>query len=176
MKKAVIFAGAAGLVWLAASVLRGDKRLLMKASQELIDLASAPAPPSDIAILKRVEKMARHLHFDIQFQAELDGRVYEGRSLNEARSFLMGWLKSESGRAAGKTSPQSGAGPRFEAKGLAVRLLPPNPPSDIQADRAGPLEKPAAPQRSGSSRQAVPTNKRAENLPAGQLSGKWKEL
>ena len=99
--KKIVAAGAAVLLlWGAVSVLRGDERYLRKTSESLIKQALDPPPPSDRMILKRINAMVRPVHPDIQFRAEVEGRVYENRSLSEARSFLFMWFKVKAKQAA----------------------------------------------------------------------------
>ena len=111
LKKAALIGLGALLVWLAVSFFRGDERHLWKTSEKLIQLASDPRSLPNMAILKKTERITKHIHFDIRFRAEFQGRVQEGKSLNEARSFLMAYFKSKINKG-------------FAAEDLSVRLLP----------------------------------------------------
>ena len=154
MWKAIkIFGAGALLLWLALSFFGGDARYLKKTSGKLVRLASAPPAAGslpDVAILRKVEKIARHIHFDIRFRAEFKGRAHEGKSLNEARSFLLAYFK----RAGGAGQNKSG-GALFETEDLTVRLLPrpsgQNQPGQNEAAAAAPGAK--APKRAETSFQ-----------------------
>ena len=126
-KKILIVGAGALLLWIAVSVLRGDERYLRKTSESLIKQALEPPPPQDRMILKRINKMVRHIHPDIQFRAELQGRFYENRSLSEARSFLFMWFKI-------KAKPS-----KAEVSGdLQVRILPAQPANEKGTAPDGP--------------------------------------
>ena len=93
MKKIAILSAVLLSLWLAWSFFQPPEFYLKKKTQYLIETASAVSPSGDMAMLSRVSKMAKYIHFDVYLKAEYEGRVYTARSLNEFRSLLLSYFK-----------------------------------------------------------------------------------
>ena len=74
--------------------LQNDEAYLKKNTLKLLKLASVSNQETNpIALLKRVEKIAKHLHFDVQFKLQANGQVWEDRSAGEFRTLLLTYFK-----------------------------------------------------------------------------------
>ena len=73
---------------------KNDEKYLKNTTFKLLKLASVSNQETNpIALLKRVEKIAKHLHFDVQFKLQANGQVWEDRSAGEFRTLLLTYFK-----------------------------------------------------------------------------------
>ena len=49
-----------------------------------------------MALISKVSKIVKLIHFDVQVKAEYEGHIYQARSLNEFRSLLMSYFRAGS--------------------------------------------------------------------------------
>lgn len=71
-----------------------DEKYLKKTTFKLLKLASVSKQETNpIALLKRVEKIAKHIHFDVQFKLQANEQTWEDRSAGEFRTFLLTYFK-----------------------------------------------------------------------------------
>ena len=72
----------------------GHKAYLQKHTLYLLKMARPMPQTSDLMILRRVQQMAGHIHFDVSLKAEVLHHHLEARSLNRLKSLLMSYFKS----------------------------------------------------------------------------------
>ena len=72
-----------------------EERWLKRKTQTIIHIASSTGSKADIALLGRVSKIAKYIHFDVRVQAEYEGGVYKAKSLNEFQSLLFAYFKEQ---------------------------------------------------------------------------------
>ena len=71
-------------------LFRTDEQYLESTTRELLSLASVSSPMGKtVKTLKRVEKIVKHLHFNVNVQLKFNERMWQARTVNELRSFLM---------------------------------------------------------------------------------------
>ena len=74
--------------------LKNEERYLKETTLKILKLASAPSQTTNVvALLKRVEQIAKHVHFDIQFKVQGNGQTWENHSASEFRSLLLIYFK-----------------------------------------------------------------------------------
>ena len=67
-----------------------DEKYLRKTTLQLLKEVEAPAVRQNtVAVLRRVNKIVKHFHFDVAFQLETGGQVQKGRSAGELRPLLL---------------------------------------------------------------------------------------
>ena len=75
-------------------LMENDEKYLQKTTFKLLNLASVPVQEINlVALLKRVEQMAKYVHFDVQFKLQANGQTWEGRSAGELRTLLLTYFK-----------------------------------------------------------------------------------
>ena len=71
-----------------------DESYLEKTTLDLLNRLSLSAPiKNNRALLKRLESVGRHFHFDVNFKFHVNGREWKGRSSGELRSLLAVYFK-----------------------------------------------------------------------------------
>ena len=84
----LLVAGGFFLLW------ESDEKYLRKTTLRLLKSASAPGGGQNpVAFLRRVDKTAKHFHFDVIFQLRAGGRIRKGRSAGELRALLLVYFK-----------------------------------------------------------------------------------
>lgn len=82
---------AGGILFFA---LKNEERYLKNTTFKLLKLASSPPQTtSTVALLRRVEHIAKHIHFDVQLKVQVNGQTWESHSANEFRSLLLVYFK-----------------------------------------------------------------------------------
>ena len=72
-----------------------DEKYLRKTTLKLLKLASVPVQDTNpVTLLKRVEQIAKHVHFDVQFKLQVNGQTWEERSAGEFRTLLLAYFKN----------------------------------------------------------------------------------
>lgn len=67
-----------------------DEKYLRKTTFKLLKLASVPVQDTNpVTLLKRVEQIAKYVHFDVQFKLQANGQVWEDHSSGEFRTLLL---------------------------------------------------------------------------------------
>ena len=94
------------LIFLLAGILfsffiwkffQSPEKHLEKKTKALIKLAEPGGLGSQMQILSQVSKISKHIHFNIQLNAEYEGQTYIARSLNDFRSLMFSYFKYKSG-------------------------------------------------------------------------------
>ena len=98
--------------------LQSPEKLLIKKTKHLIKLSSIQKAKSDMALISKVGKIAKLIHYDVQFKAEYEGQIYKAQSLNELRSLLTLYFK------------QSSTG-SFEYKNLTIQMKDDNKKGEV---------------------------------------------
>jgi len=71
-----------------------DETYLKKKTLKLIQLSSSsPTSHSETAILRRIQEIAKYIHFSVQYELHLDGHLHQDRSLAELRSLMFASFK-----------------------------------------------------------------------------------
>ena len=71
-----------------------DEKYLQKTTLKLLKLASVPVQDTNpVALLKRVEQIAKHIHFDVRFKLQVNGQTWENRSAGELRTLLLAYFQ-----------------------------------------------------------------------------------
>ena len=71
-----------------------DEAYLKKTTLQLLKSAEGPfTRQNPVAFLGRVNKIAKHFHFDVAFQLETGGQVRKGRTAEELRTLLLIYFK-----------------------------------------------------------------------------------
>ena len=99
-------------------VFQNPEKILIKKTKHLINLSSIQSGKSDMALIAKTGKIAKLIHYDVQFKAEYEGKDYKARSLNEFRSLLNFYFKR---RSTGK----------FEYKNLTVQMKDDNKTGEV---------------------------------------------
>ncbi|MDE0092525.1 MAG: hypothetical protein OXN83_04495 [Oligoflexia bacterium] len=97
MKAFIIFAFLAVSGFGLYKFFQSPEKYLKKKTEYLINLSSVENSKVDMALMRKVAKMAKFIHYDVQVKAQYEDQVYQARSLNEFRSLLMAYFKHSSG-------------------------------------------------------------------------------
>ena len=84
------------LAWFGWKLTQSPEKYLKKKSKQLIEMASVKNSNTDMSLISKVSKMAKLIHFDVQFKAEYEGQIFTAHSLNELRSLLLSYFKQKS--------------------------------------------------------------------------------
>ena len=84
-------------IWLAWK-LQSPESYLKKKTQKVITMISNTKANSDMALISKVSKVARFIHFDVRLKAEYKGQIWIAKSLNEFRSLLFSYFRQEKTR------------------------------------------------------------------------------
>ena len=94
MKKLFILALAAFLSFFVWKRLQSPEAYLKKQTKKLIALSSVKNEKG-LALISKVSKTDKYIHFDVQLKAEYEGQIYTARSLNEFRSLLLAYFRQK---------------------------------------------------------------------------------
>lgn len=84
------------LAWFGWKLTQSPEKYLKKKSQTLIEMASVKNSNTDMSLMSKASKMAKFIHFDVQFKAEYEKQIFTAQSLNEFRSLLLAYFKEKS--------------------------------------------------------------------------------
>ena len=74
---------------------QGPEKYLLKKTKHLIFLGSQVGNSISLSSSMKLSEISKYIHYDLQLEAEYEGRVYKARSLNEFRSLLMAYFKAK---------------------------------------------------------------------------------
>ena len=73
---------------------RSDTAYLKKTTIKLIKTVSPMTTPlPQMTLLRKVQSVAKHIHFSVQYEIEWNNRVYQDRSLSKFRAVLTSYFK-----------------------------------------------------------------------------------
>ena len=105
MKVIILLAVLTTLTWLVWKS-QSPESYLKKKTQKLIAMTSNPRSSSEIALISKMSKIARFIHFDVRLKAEYKGQIWTAKSLNEFRSLLFSYFKQEKNKPIGLQKPK----------------------------------------------------------------------
>ena len=101
LKKASLIILAILAFFIIKVYFQSEEKWIKKKTQKLIQMASSSGEGSEIALLQQVSKITKFIHFDVRLKALYEGRIYEAKSLNEARSLFLLYFRHKSNEKIG---------------------------------------------------------------------------
>ena len=96
MKKIVLVLFLGVSLFFGLSVFfQSEEKRIKKKTLKLIQLVSINTGESDIALLRRLSKVAQFIHHAVELKAEYEGGIYKVKSLGEFKSLLMAYFKEK---------------------------------------------------------------------------------
>ena len=73
---------------------QSDEKYIKKTTVKLLKLAVSPATPlSTTAMLNKTNTIAKHIHFSVQYEVNINDHVYQDRSLADLRSSMLVYFR-----------------------------------------------------------------------------------
>ena len=72
-----------------------SERYLKKKTELLIHLVSFKGVKTDMSLISKASQIDQYIHHNVQLNAQYQSRIYQARSLNELRSLLLAYFRSD---------------------------------------------------------------------------------